>query len=129
MDSVAPVSSTAGFGPWENAACQDSPSGDYTSSLATCARSGKFEQWYLPRRLAHCLKQSFNPSHRFGLQQNVAADCADFRRNVVNHDHLTLVTYRVNNRLLFILSWAAFHGTIHRGLLCVALIHFGNFGS
>ncbi len=62
-------------------------------------------------------EQGFNPAHGFGREQNVPAKVANLGRNVIDDDHLTSVSDRVDDRARFVRARASLNRALHGWLL------------
>lgn len=97
-----------------------------------CGRkpSRKFVQGNGLGRLTHCSQQCFNSAHCFRGEEHIAAGRTDFRGNVVDDYHLALMTHRVNDQTLFVLTGTTLDAALHgNALLFEGVIHLGGFGS
>lgn len=63
-------------------------------------------------------------------EEHVAAQIADFSRNMVNDDNLIPVPHGVRDRPRLVFPAATLDRAFHNGrLLCVGVNHFGRLGS
>lgn len=75
-------------------------------------------------------QQTFNRPHRVRMQQHIAANRADLRRDMIDDDDIAFVANRMNDGPGFVGSAASLNGTGHsRVLLCSGVGHFGGLGS
>jgi hypothetical protein len=92
--------------------------------------SSKFVQRNRLGGSGHRRQKFFNVPDRLGRQQDVAANRADLRRNVVEHHHVAAALYSMNDRPFLIMPRTtldcAFHLFVPRIL---GVVHFGGFGS
>ena len=59
------------------------------------------------------MKQSFDSANGFGSEEDIAANTAHLRRNVVNDDHLAPVHDRVDHGASFVLARASPDRALH----------------
>ena len=59
------------------------------------------------------MKQGFDSANGFGREEDVAANTAHLRRNVVNDDYLAPVPDRVDHGASFALARASLDRTLH----------------
>src|SRR5437764_2632087 len=78
----------------------------------------------------YILQQFLDAAHGFRSEKHIATERADFCRNVVNNDHLSMIPDSVDDLPLFILSFTSCKAALHcAGLLCVGVGHLGGMGS
>ena len=75
-------------------------------------------------------KQGFHSADGFWRQENIAANVAHLRRNVVNDDYLAPAPDRVDNDARFVLARASPDRTLHGWLVLFrGVTHLGGLGS